>query len=689
MTLSPRAREVLLCLLSQEPHVMTTAEIANELQVSSRTIQRILPEAGKWLSNYGAGLEAKTGSGVHLLADESQCTRILDALHSSNRAEWTRSERQTEILTELLSARQPIKAAWFCQRYGISSGTLSGDLDELSAWAEQFGLTLSRKAGRGIELEGEEAALRLAIASIIDTKSLLRLLQGDDQAHSRLLFPSGISEQNVAQLEQIVAAAEEKWNIALTDSGYAGLFVRLSLSLKRMMDGETIVMPSDQLARLRLMPEYAVAEFIADALQDAFSIVIPADEIGFITMHLAGSSARSNTDYDRMESTSLDVYHLARRMTNIVESQLGVCFDDIESLLNGLSMHLEPTIRRLCLGGTIVNGDCGDIRSNYPELYRATECACSVLCEELHLEHIPEAEIEYITAHFGAAVEALCEKQRVVSAVVVCPTGLGTSRLLQTLLSKTFPRLRLCGTLSAFRLDVEQLKRDSIDLIISTVDLDIDYRYIRVTPLMTEREKQLLTNVVDSLSVQKNTQRTQTHKTEKPLNRDDIIQISLLGSELFELIDHAQISAEHIAHSRAELIEYASHLFAEDDITADIICQQLRARDELADTYIKPFYALLLHCRTECVTHCRMGYVRLQPPFYEEGKMILGAIVMLIPQNDSETACQSVMSEVSALLVDHPELLQFARSNDLHNLKIALTEYLLEYYRRTVRELLN
>lgn len=46
----------------------------------------------------------------------------------------------------------------------------------------------------------------------------------------------------------------------------------------------------------------------------------------------------------------------------------------------------------------------------------------------------------------------------------------------------------------------------------------------------------------------------------------------------------------------------------------------------MGDTYIKPLFALLLHCRTKAVSDCRFGYLQAQPPVYEAGKMIMGGI---------------------------------------------------------------
>lgn len=687
MSLSARARDILTYLLDDKINATTVAAIAEQFHISGRTVQRAMPEVTQWLDKHEITLEAKSGTGLLLHADAAQRQRARDALSNPPRIQENRQERRKQILLELLSSHEPIKSAWFCSQFGISAGTLSTDLDAVAQWAQPYGLTLSRKAGSGIALTGSESALRSAIVAVIDSKALLQWMRGAKTPESRIALPPSLPPEQAAQLQRIISDAETQLGITLADSGFSSLSVHLSLAIKRLMEGERIVMPPDRLARLRLLPEYATAEAIADALHTTFGVPIPAGEIGFITMHLAGSSVRTRAGRDCTQMDALDIHRMARDMTHIVESHLGVSFDGNESLLDGLCTHLEPLIHRLQLNMHIENSECADIQSNYPELYHATEASCAILCRELDVPSVPETEIAFLAAHFGAAIEALHDKMQRVSAVVVCPTGIGTSRLLATALSRAFPKLELHGTRSAFHLDIEEMKREGIDLIISTVDLDIKYEFICISPLLSEHDKTLLQKVIDTIARKKKTQAPAMYAA-APLGRQQVAYISKLGNELFELVDHLTVSPEYIAHTRDELIDMAGRLFAQDDVSADIIAQLFRARDSVGDTYIKPFRALLLHCRTECTDHCRLGYLRLDLPFYERGKPVQGAVVMLIPQTE-HAICQPLMSEVSALLLDHDDLLHSMRRGDVMTLASALSAHLLTYYRRTVCRMLD
>ncbi len=113
--------------------------------------------------------------------------------------------------------------------------------------------------------------------------------------------------------------------------------------------------------------------------------------------------------------------------------------------------------------------------------------------------------------------------------------------------------------------------------------------------------------------------------------------------------------------SRQGLIDAASRLFCPNEDASRLVAQQLRRREAMGDTYIKPLFALLLHCRTKAVSDCRFGYLQAQPPVYEAGKMIMGAFVLLAPDTDDPIPVE-VMRMVSAQLIEEPELIERLRT---------------------------
>lgn len=130
---------------------------------------------------------------------------------------------------------------------------------------------------------------------------------------------------------------------------------------------------------------------------------------------------------------------------------------------------------------------------------------------------------------------------------------------------------------------------------------------------------------------------------------------------MVQMLDHLCIQTVRKPGSRQGLIDAASRLFCPNEDGARQVAQKLRRREANGDTYIKPLFALLLHCKTNAVSDCRFGYLQAQPPVYEAGKMIMGAFVLLAPDTDDPIPVE-VMRMVSAQLIEEPELIERLRT---------------------------
>lgn len=73
------------------------------------------------------------------------------------------------------------------------------------------------------------------------------------------------------------------------DSAYAGLLVHLALAVQRLKKEEKITIDQKLLADLKQKKEYQIGAHIAQSIGRDFSLAVPEDEIGYITMHLLGA----------------------------------------------------------------------------------------------------------------------------------------------------------------------------------------------------------------------------------------------------------------------------------------------------------------------------------------------------------------------------------------------------------------
>ena len=90
--------------------------------------------------------------------------------------------------------------------------------------------------------------------------------------------------------------------------------------------------------------------------------------------------------------------------------------------------------------------------------------------------------------------------------------------------------------------------------------------------------------------------------------------VSRTGTEIEYLLDHIRIGRAPVLQERQEILAYAASLFSDTPEMESHFYEIMKKRDQIADTYMKPFHALLLHGKSPDIMHPCFGYVHLEPP---------------------------------------------------------------------------
>lgn len=672
---------------------VTVAVISDKLKISSRTVLREMPKIEAWLAEHDFSFLRKPGVG--LVLDESLETRsqILELLNETDIVQaYSKEERRRLILGELLFAKEPLKFYYFTSKYKISDGTLSNDLDHLGEWLRQYQIHVIRKPGLGIYTEGTEDHYRQAIANAIyefmTEEEILGLFREKKEkresgisaaAQSRLFH--FIDDETFEIVEKVLSEVEQQMHIKYTDSAYMGLLVHIALAVKRLRNFEKIEMEAQRLESLKRYPEYSVAEEIGRRIAERFAIDIPQEEIGFITMHCISAQIWLTGQTDHTLAERMNTRQLVKNMVDIIEREMGISLSQNEQLLTDLTEHITTVSSRLRLHVKVRNAQLETIKENYGEIYRATEKGCQLLRHAVGVAEVPEAEIAFIAMYICAAVEDQQAEQGKIPVVVVCPTGLGTSKMLAVQLTKEFHNLEVREIISAFRIDIQKLQREGIRLLISTVHLDIDFPYVCVNPILLEQDKILLRNELRLLPTQQ-----KAVPQEKPvphLSKDGLVFMTRLGEEILHLLDHVQLLVLPYAQDKQELLYVASGMFTETKEARELIADSLAKREQISSTYIRDFQMMLLHCKTGGVKHCCFGYIRLKRPLFQSEGVIEGAIVMLVPK-EGDSLEAGLMSEISSGLLEDEAFFSAVQKKGRISIIESLEKRLMQYYQKTI-----
>lgn len=698
--LMSRQKQIIQILTkSTNKNPITISTIAEILNVSSRTVLREMPKIEEWLDENGFNFIKKPGVG--LIIDESLENQqlILELLEVENvQKEYSKEERKRIILSELLIAKEPLKLFYFTNQLKVSEGTLSNDLDGIEDWLRAFDIKLIRRQGVGIYLEGNEKNYRKVLSDILyrtlEEKELIKLLKkslNSPSSENSIEFSienrmlNFIDKTIIKGIEKIVSELEEKFNFKLIDSDYIGLVVHISLAVQRIKNGEKISMDKSSLSELEILPEFAVATEITEKLEKVFTIEIPKDEIGYITMHLKGARLRLNKVENDIDLDNLDIKQISNYIITEVENDFNIEIINKQKLSKDIYNHLVPAISRMSMKLNIRNPLLENIKEQYSEIYHSCENACEILKKITKIDKIPESEVAYIAMHIAAAIEENLKNEN-LSVVIACPTGVGTSKLLGVNIKKEFPNLDIKNSISVINIDTKKLKDDGIDFIISTVDLDVDYRYICLNPMFLQKDKIKLKEFIHRYSKQRITKKI--IKKELKCDKDKIKNITNLGTEIISILEEVRVREINNVKTVNDLIGIASSVFAENVNHAKEIKKLLLEREEKSSTYLNGFNMMLLHCKDKKITSCKFGVIRLNEKLIEDGKEINFAIISLIPEKNTQTQI-NIMSHINGEIIERESLRNSIMKISEEELTSIIEKILGDLYRKELKRVME
>ena len=698
--LMSRQKQIIQILTkSTNKNPITISTIAEILNVSSRTVLREMPKIEEWLDENGFNFIKKPGVG--LIIDESLENQqlILELLEVENvQKEYSKEERKRIILSELLIAKEPLKLFYFTNQLKVSEGTLSNDLDGIEDWLKAFDIKLIRRQGVGIYLEGNEKNYRKVLSDILyrtlEEKELIKLLKkslNSPSSENSIEFSienrmlNFIDKTIIKGIEKIVSELEEKFNFKLIDSDYIGLVVHISLAVQRIKNGEKISMDKSSLSELEILPEFAVATEITEKLEKVFTIEIPKDEIGYITMHLKGARLRLNKVENDIDLDNLDIKQISNYIITEVENDFNIEIINKQKLSKDIYNHLVPAISRMSMKLNIRNPLLENIKEQYSEIYHSCENACEILKKITKIDKIPESEVAYIAMHIAAAIEENLKNEN-LSVVIACPTGVGTSKLLGVNIKKEFPNLDIKNSISVINIDTKKLKDDGIDFIISTVDLDVDYRYICLNPMFLQKDKIKLKEFIHRYSKQRITKKI--IKKELKCDKDKIKNITNLGTEIISILEEVRVREINNVKTVNDLIGIASSVFAENVNHAKEMKKLLLEREEKSSTYLNGFNMMLLHCKDKKITSCKFGVIRLNEKLIEDGKEINFAIISLIPEKNTQTQI-NIMSHINGEIIERESLRNSVMKISEEELTSIIEKILGDLYRKELKRVME
>ncbi|KON84642.1 BglG family transcription antiterminator [Rossellomorea marisflavi] len=666
----------------------TVHSLSAYLNVSGRTIQRNLKSIEGVLKQHQLELMRTPADGLFISGKNENIYRLIQQLAESEPTDETPEERKLRLLVTLLEGGSSFKMSVLANELGISISSLTTILDEVADWLAKFNVTLTRKRGVGVEVAADEGSRRHALASfsivyfyeeIID--SLYSLQKGQDSVLPVLGFYE--PELLLATYESLGIVLDQE-GVNLVDSDFVGLVVHICLSIQRVRRGHVLQSagtPDES-------REYSLMKSVADVLRERLSVTITEADVAFWSVILRGSKLQEPgaTYYD-----SVFLGHLVKKLVSDVSAKLTVDLTDDFSLYQGLMAHMGPSIFRLQQKMELFNPLTDEIKKKYPVLFLAVK-------DSLELEFpdmiFPDAEVAYIVLHFGSALLMNEEKVK-VDAVIVCPTGIGASKMLASRIKKELKIINPVGILSLN--DFRDADPDDYDIVISTVRLPFtNLDYILVSPLLSEEDIAIIQTYV-----QNNIERITSRKYLKPVKpvkiekkpteiRGLLQEIKDVHTSIESILDHFRVYRKQSVTDHFTVMNEMVQQAKLDGLVTDEgkVMDKLMEREQRGGLGIPGTNMGLFHCLDPHVTQLVFQVAHLDKPFLIKGMNgkpmeMKSLLLMLAPEGLSERE-NEILSLISTSLIENQASMMIYSSTNEAMIYRKLEELFLDYVQQNL-----
>lgn len=691
MFITSREKSIIdLIIRTSGKHTVST--LADYLNVSGRTIQRNLKSVEKILNEYQLELKRTNNEGLFIDGKNEHIFKLIQKLADVIPTDETPKERKLSLLITLLHEGPYFKKQVLANQLGVSPATLTVYLDELADWLSKFSVTLTRKRGVGVEISADEASKRHALANFFLVyfyediiESLYHIQKGSQLSEPVLGY---FSPESMQVVDQVTNSTLNKEQTRLIDSDYIRLIVYICLTIQRTKNN--LLLDEWVKSNNDYTHENKLIEIIGDKLKSMLSIAITNSDIHFLSVILKGSKVQTadSIDYD-----SIILGQLIKKVIEDVSSKLHVNLSDDFSLYQGLLAHMEPSIFRLKQKMDLFNPMTEDIKKKYPVLFMAVKSSLERVFKDIHF---PDDEVAFIVLHFGSAL-LMHEEEVKIKAVVVCPTGIGTSKMLASRIQKEIAEIHSVEILSLKDFESASLRGD--DIVISTVRLpftDIDYTL--VSPLLSEKDigsiRNYLQNNLEKLTKDRmsvNAAKKEAGNAAQPKVRNLLQEIKDVQSSIESILDNFRVYRKQYAGSHLNILNEMVGQAEKDGLLTDSneVMHELEEREKKGGLGIPNTTMGLFHCRSESIRELIFQVSHLNQPFMIKGMdgremPMKSLLLMLAPANMSKRE-QEILSIISTSLIENNISMMIFSSSNESMIRKKLEDLFLDYLQNYIR----
>lgn len=602
-----RTLMIIKLLLHSETN-LTIEMIAEKLDLSERTIYKELTNVKAELRKFHLSLISKSKEGVHIEGTLENIVALKEYVETNRvDTEWNAKNRVDMLCLMLLSEQEVMKATSMSVLLNVSVATIRNDLKDVETKLKSYHLNLTSKKGEGYLVEGEYIQMAALATNIfmtyIDDSTFYGIFQKNKEYPSlyitKILKEYGYLDILKRLRTRIGDILITGFN-TLSDVKFEELVMMIMQIIQYHKTGKLLEM--DHLKETLDEKTKTYTNLIKEALEMEFHIVLKQYEITYlqwmIYIHIQNKIVHQETE------TRWYFVNKTKELILLFERRMKMTLDIENDFYDMVVEHLFGAVSRAKGTIYIQNPLRSDIEKNYSEILKEVDACLKIVFPEYQFS---QDEISFLTLYFAAAVEK--STQRVIDALIVCTSGMGSSKMLESRLEKEIPEINIRKTVSLMQLEQEEL--ENYDFIFSTVPIDLSKDlYMTVSPLLSDKEIIKIKNLVK----EKHHHKTTTGKFYSTILESDAKNSSITDLEkMVRVIQFGQQLIEDLC-----ILGYKPSQFKVEDIKERLIAYDFLHEED--DIHMNEIIQ---------IPKTQIGYMEI-----ERKETKVPSLVMLIMEND-------------------------------------------------------
>ena len=625
-----REKFILQILLKNIGEALSIKEIAKATKIKERTLYREIKNLEDSLQRLGIEL-VKEKSRYILKGNVSSLDSSLFETNFEDYAYSTETRLTLILCFLILNEDTSIKD--ISEKLMLSYNTVASTITTIEKILFDYKLTLIRKKGQGIEIEGKEVDRRVLLISLLCNEI------SDEEFFTRLNNRDILSSNpfikflNFDLIKKVFYENKylDVFNL-YTDSSIKKILISLNVVFLR-------ISYTTEIKENFTAQEYNSIISLLNASKEIVDFDITEDIIQFLIKILKTCRLIEQLSYFNDKYSYTLVYKI-NLLIKYVSEKMNVDFTQDTNLSSGLIAHVESAIKRHQMNLTEENDELLEfVLKNYNELYLIIKSELLVVFDEINFN---STELSYIVIHFASSFEQIYRKN-FIRALVICASGIGSSKILGSQIRKNIPEIKnLEYTIPS---KVTKSLVNNYDVVISTIELEQDIDYLLIPTILKEKDISL---IQERILASRSFKRNDFVKSENSFNIDKLgsaCQIILKNTEYIvadntknnkEILDNIFENSALVINNKEEIVD-------------SLLDRHNKSSVVIPNTDIALFHTLDKELAEPFIIICSLNNVLAMKDAMGEEQRVGYFIIMVSPNEQEYT---ELLSQISIAILD-------------------------------------